>query len=67
MGVAPWFSLPALARAVRSRKVSAASVVSTHPCAQTVAIFKLQNAVVNIFKIYTVYDVGPPKNRMFHL
>ncbi len=31
IGVAPWFSLPALARAVRSRNVNAASVVSTQP------------------------------------
>ncbi len=31
IGVAPWFSLPALASAVRSRNVNAASVVSTQP------------------------------------
>ena len=32
MGVAPWFSRPGLASAVRRRKVRAASVVSCQPC-----------------------------------
>ncbi len=31
IGVAPWFSLPGLAREVRSKKVRAASVVSSQP------------------------------------
>jgi hypothetical protein len=36
IGVAPWFSLPALASAVRSRNVNAASVVSTQPLTMVV-------------------------------
>lgn len=58
MGVAPWFSLPGLARDVRSKNVSAASVVSSQPLKEKseLLLLNLRNGGVAFFGDGSYFD-----------